>query len=88
MTQRGPGLRFSFQALPLSRDQSFLHDLTCAGYHASFNHTAIMGNDQSRSTEAEGEARPPDYYELLQITEDATDDEIKACQHTRGRLVT
>lgn len=37
-----------------------------------------MGNDHSRPAEAEGAGdRPPDYYELLQISEDATDGEIK-----------
>lgn len=38
-----------------------------------------MGNDQSRTTDSSNdEARPPDYYELLQVDQDATDDEIKA----------
>ncbi|GFZ42894.1 hypothetical protein JCM24511_00612 [Saitozyma sp. JCM 24511] len=40
-----------------------------------------MGNDQSRSSSAgkdqDTQEKPPDYYELLQIHEDATDDEIK-----------
>nr|XP_019012381.1 uncharacterized protein I206_03228 [Kwoniella pini CBS 10737]OCF51162.1 hypothetical protein I206_03228 [Kwoniella pini CBS 10737] len=40
-----------------------------------------MGNDQSRSTNSGGndstEERPPNYYELLQVDEDATADEIK-----------
>ncbi len=38
-----------------------------------------MGNDQSRSstTAQSAEERPPDYYELLQISEDAADDEIR-----------
>jgi len=38
-----------------------------------------MGNDQSRTKDASGEtAGPIDYYELLQVDEEATYDEIKA----------
>ncbi|WVQ94337.1 hypothetical protein IAU59_001416 [Kwoniella sp. CBS 9459] len=37
-----------------------------------------MGNDQSRTTgDKSTEERPPDYYELLQVDEDATADEIR-----------
>ena len=37
-----------------------------------------MGSDQSRSSTGQSaEARPPDYYELLEIAEDATEDEIR-----------
>ena len=35
-----------------------------------------MGNDQSR-TSGPQEVKPLDYYELLQLQEDATGDEIK-----------
>ena len=38
-----------------------------------------MGSDQSRTTDpSNDDGRPPDYYELLQVDQDATDDEIKA----------
>ena len=35
-----------------------------------------MGNDQSKSADAEI-GKPLDYYELLQVSEDASGDEIK-----------
>ena len=42
-------------------------------------HSHAMGNDQSRTKDASGEtAGPIDYYELLQVDEEATYDEIKA----------
>ena len=38
-----------------------------------------MGNDQSRASQQGGEqSRTVDYYELLQVSEGATDDEIRA----------
>jgi hypothetical protein len=38
-----------------------------------------MGNEQSSKKQGEvtAEELPPDYYELLQISEDATSEEIK-----------
>lgn len=39
-----------------------------------------MGNDQSRTPSGDGkqvEEKPPDYYELLQVDEEAGYDEIK-----------
>jgi hypothetical protein len=35
-----------------------------------------MGNDQS-SVKGPVEEKPPDYYELLEVSEEATGDEIK-----------
>jgi len=38
-----------------------------------------MGNDQSRTSgdQTGTDGRPPDYYQLLQVDEDATGEEIK-----------
>ena len=38
-----------------------------------------MGQDQSTASGQRGsdDARPPDFYELLEVTEEATADEIK-----------
>lgn len=39
-----------------------------------------MGNDQSRTSSGDGkqvDEKPPDYYELLQVDEEAGYDEIK-----------
>ncbi len=39
-----------------------------------------MGNDQSRARgDQEQQVKPPNYYELLAVHEEATEDEIKAC---------
>lgn len=39
-----------------------------------------MGNDQSRAHgQQEQQVKPPNYYELLAIDEEATEDEIKVC---------
>jgi DnaJ family protein A protein 5 len=52
-----------------------------------------MGNDQSRSAGSQDQAaeeRPPDYYQLLQVDEDAGFDEIKVRRVTNrlGLFVT
>lgn len=43
-----------------------------------------MGSDHSRpgNDTLEVEGRPPDYYDLLQITEDATEDEIRVSRRS------
>jgi hypothetical protein len=40
-----------------------------------------MGNDQSRAhgQQEQQQVKPPNYYELLEVEEEATEDEIKVC---------
>ena len=41
-----------------------------------------MGNDQSRSSGGQSiKEGPPDYYKLLQVSEDATEDDLRVRGH-------
>ncbi len=46
-----------------------------------------MGNDHSRGAigaQSEASERPPDYYELLQVNEESTADEIRVGHYPSG----
>lgn len=56
----------------------FRHYIVVACFHRGDLLQEWMGSDHSRSAGGQSEEeRPPDYYELLQIDEEATEDELR-----------